>query len=219
MEGMVWAIALMIVGLVVMILEVFVPSGGVLGFVSIVAVIAAITTAFTQTGVLAGMALLASAVVLVPSVLLAAFRLFPVTPLGRRILPDPPTPEDVLPDRRRRETLRSLVGRRGVVVSELVPWGQVAVGEARIDAFSVEGPIGEGQVVTILGIEGLGAAVRRSDDSPNTASGNADGKWPEDVSARATDAGKESRPVGGDSRLSRTLEEFDFRDLTPPSDG
>jgi len=208
MDGMLWAFALLAVGLVVMVLEVFVPSGGVLGFVSIVAVVAGIVTAFNEGGLLAGFSLLASAVVLVPVVLLAAFRWFPITPLGRRVLPDPPQPEDVLPDRGRREALRALVGRRGIVVSELVPWGEVAVGDSRVEAFSIEGPIGEGQVVTVVGIDGMGAAVRRAEGQRPTGE---DPSRPQARSAAASGVPSPAQvPPAGDSRLSRTLEEFDF---------
>ena len=39
MNTLVWVVALLVLGLAVMVLEVFVPSGGILGFVSIVALI------------------------------------------------------------------------------------------------------------------------------------------------------------------------------------
>jgi membrane-bound ClpP family serine protease len=214
MDGMVWAVALLAVGLVVMVLEVFVPSGGVLGFVSIVAIVAGVVTAFNEAGLLAGLSLLATAVVLVPFVLLAAFHWFPVTPLGRRVLPDPPEPEDVLPARGRREALRALVGRRGIVASELVPWGQVVVGDSRVEALSIEGPLGEGLIVTVVGIDGMGVTVRRAEEPPPAPAASR----PPAPSVDPPPPGPESASgavaaPAGESRLSRTLEEFDFSDL------
>ena len=42
MSPLLWVVSLLVVGLAVMVLEVFVPSGGVLGFISVMAIVAAI---------------------------------------------------------------------------------------------------------------------------------------------------------------------------------
>jgi hypothetical protein len=137
MTALVWVFALLVVGLAVMVLEVFVPSGGVLGFLSVVAIAAAVVMAFAEGGAAVGLAVLAVVVAAVPVVLAVAFRIFPETPLGRRVLPPPPTPDDVLPEADHRRRLRALVGRRGRAASELVPWGTVEIDggthEARAD--------------------------------------------------------------------------------------
>jgi len=93
MNTLVWVVALLVLGLAVMVLEVFVPSGGILGFVSILALISAVATAFLEQGTAAGMAALAVVVLAVPAVLSVAVRWFPETPLGRRVLPPAPRPQ------------------------------------------------------------------------------------------------------------------------------
>jgi len=128
MTPLAWVAALVIVGLVALALEVFVPSGGVLGFLSIVALIAGVALAFIEQGPWFGMAVLAGTCLAVPAVLGLAFRVFPETPLGRRVLPPPPRPEEVVPDADRRAVLRALVGRRGLTTSDLLPWGGVEIG-------------------------------------------------------------------------------------------
>ena len=52
MSPLFWITGLLLVGLFVMILEVFIPSGGLLGFVSIAAIVAAIVVVlgFVITG-------------------------------------------------------------------------------------------------------------------------------------------------------------------------
>ena len=52
-------------GLVVMVLEVFVPSGGILGVLSLLAIVAAVATAFFELGVTAGMIVTGVVVVVV----------------------------------------------------------------------------------------------------------------------------------------------------------
>jgi len=69
MNTLLWVVALLVLGLAVMVLEVFVPSGGILGFVSILALISAVATAFLEQGTTAGMAALAVVVLAVPAVL------------------------------------------------------------------------------------------------------------------------------------------------------
>jgi membrane-bound ClpP family serine protease len=92
MTPLMWVAALVVVGLVALALEVFVPSGGVLGFLSVVALVAGVALAFVEQGPWFGTAVLAVTCLAVPLVLGVAFRVFPETPLGRRVLPPPPRP-------------------------------------------------------------------------------------------------------------------------------
>ena len=67
MNTLVWVVVLLLLGLAVMVLEVFVPSGGILGFVSVLALISAVATAFLEQGTTAGMVALAVVVLPDPS--------------------------------------------------------------------------------------------------------------------------------------------------------
>ena len=202
MQTLIWVASLLLVGLVVMVLEVFVPSGGVLGFLSLVAIAAAIVMAFMEQGAAFGMAVLAVAFAAVPAVLAVAFRWFPETPLGRRVLPPPPAPEDVIPAADRRRRLRALVGRGGRVVSELVPWGSVAVGDGQFEAVSETGPVVTGMEIEVVGVQG-GALVVRA--APRAVD-------PEPLRPEAA----EKPDASGPARLSQVLEEFEFDRLDRP---
>lgn len=200
MSPLVWILLLVAVGLALVLLEVFVPSGGVLGLLAVLALGAGIVTAFVEQGALVGMAVLAGILAAVPLVLGLAFRWFPATPLGRRVLPPPPSPEEVLPDAAVRQRLRGLVGRRGRTVSELVPWGGVEIDGEPFEAMSEGGPIAGGQPVEVTGVQGRALVVRVATVlSPPEA--------PAGPSARPTEAGSEPPP------LSSVLEEFDFEEL------
>jgi membrane-bound ClpP family serine protease len=59
MTAVAWVIALVLAGLAALVLEVFVPSGGVLGFLSVMALLAGVTLAFVEQGAWFGMATLA----------------------------------------------------------------------------------------------------------------------------------------------------------------
>lgn len=202
MQTLIWVGLLLLVGLAVMVLEVFVPSGGVLGFLSLVAIGAAIVMAFMEQGAGFGMAVLAVTFAAVPGVLAVAFRWFPDTPLGRRVLPPPPAPEDVIPAADRRRRLRELVGRGGRVISELVPWGAVAVGDGQFEAVSETGPVAAGTEVDVVGVQGAALVVRIAARAVESAPGR-----PEVV---------EKSDLATPPRLSEVLEEFEFDALNRP---
>jgi membrane-bound ClpP family serine protease len=86
MSPLVWILLLLVVGLSLILLEVFVPSGGVLGLLAVTALMVGIVMAFLEGGAATGMAVLGGSFVAVPAVLMLAFRWFPATPLGRRVL-------------------------------------------------------------------------------------------------------------------------------------
>ena len=166
MSPLFWVTTLLFVGLFVMVLEVFIPSGGLLGFVSIAAIVAAIATAFAEQGIGPGFLVLAITAVAVPATLAMAFHLFPSTPLGRRIMPSPPEPQDLVPDQKQRDRLRELVGSQGRAVTDLVPWGQVEVSNERIEAVSRAGPISNETVIEVVGTEGRAVVVRTTQIKP-----------------------------------------------------
>lgn len=203
MISLLWVISLLLLGLGVMALEVFVPSGGILGFVSIAALVAGVATAFLEQGAAAGMASLAVVVLAVPAVLAMAFRWFPETPLGRRVLPPAPESADVLPDLERRRHVRELVGHTGRAVSELLPWGRVEIDGETVDAMSEGGPIEAEAAIEAVGVQGTALVVRPA--AP---------VLPIPPVARAA---AENQPVNGDSALSPTLEDFEFDGLDPPA--
>jgi membrane-bound ClpP family serine protease len=209
MNALVWVVVLLVLGLTVMVLEVFLPSGGILGFLSITAIIAAIATAFLEQGPVAGMTVLAIATVVVPVVLSLAFRWFPATPLGRRVLPPPPDAGELLPDAPSRRRLHELVGRTGRAASEMLPWGVIDIDGMRIDAMSECGPIPEGAPVVAVAAQGRALVV-----SLATPTEPADRREPRE--ALRSNPPEKAASDGG-SGLSPTLEGFEFDRLDPPS--
>ena len=207
MNTLLWVVTLLLLGLGVMVLEVFVPSGGILGFVSILALVAAVATAFLEQGATAGMASLAVVVLAVPSVLAVAFRWFPETPLGRRVLPPAPEAADVLPDLERRRHVRDLVGHSGRTVSELLPWGRVEIAGETVEAMSEGGPIEAGAVVEAVGVQGTALIVRPVEPRAATV----------EAAVPVESAAPENAAAGGGTALSPTLEEFEFDGLDPPA--
>jgi membrane-bound ClpP family serine protease len=225
MNTLLWVAVLLLLGLGVMVLEVFVPSGGILGLVSILALVAGIATAFLSLGALAGLIAIAIVLVAVPAVLGLALRWFPETPLGRRVMPPPPDAADLVPAADRRRRARDLVGRAGRVVDQLVPWGRVEIDGVAIDAVSEGGAIDAGTAVEVVAAQGTAVVVRAAAATlparPAPAGVPAD--LPADLPAGPVaggppeeSAGAEKADAAGPSALSRALEDFEFDRLDAP---
>lgn len=198
MSPFVWILLLVAVGLALVLLEVFVPSGGVLGLLAVLALGTGVVTAFVEQGATVGMGVLAGTLLAVPVVLMLAFRWFPSTPIGRRVLPPPPSADDVLPDLSLRQRLRGLVGRRGRAASELVPWGSVEIDGDSFEAMSEGGPIAPDALVEVVGVQSRALVVRVAAVVP---------------AARPAEPAVPPAAELAGPRLSSVLEDFDFEEL------
>lgn len=167
MNFILWATLLLLLGLALIVLEMFIPSGGVLGLLSTLSILAAIVLAFVD-GPGTGLAFVLTTVVAIPAILAAAVRVWPDTPMGRHILLRVPTPEEVLPDSPLRRELKSLVGKYGVARSVMLPSGVVVIDGQPIDAIGQGVAIEPGQRIKVVEVRGTRVVVRPDDDEPPT---------------------------------------------------
>ena len=114
MDPVIWSGLLLLVGLLLAVGEIFIPSVGLLGFLSVASMLSAIGLAFYTHGIGVGLLFLTFTAVAGPVTLMAALRVWPKTPMGRRLLLDVPREDEVLPDTPARRTLRGLVGKVGM---------------------------------------------------------------------------------------------------------
>lgn len=167
LDPLAWAALLMLIGLALAILEIFVPSGGVIGFLSILSVLSAIALAFYR-GPWYGVSFLGVAVVALPAVLITALHWWPETTMGRRILLKVPTSEEVLPDFDDRRSLKNLLGRVGEARSLMLPSGAVVIDGRSYDALSEGIAIEKGQWVQVVEVRGTRIVVRPTDQPPTS---------------------------------------------------
>jgi membrane-bound ClpP family serine protease len=169
MDPLVWAGLLLLVGLLLVMTEVFVPSGGVLGFLSVTAILSAIVMAFYYRGPVIGIVFVLVALVSAPTILVVAFRWLPDTAVGKRLLATVPTSDEVLPDDDERRMLRSLLGRVGRAKTLMLPSGAVEVEGRTIDAVSDGMAIEPGQPVRVIEVHGTRVVVRLITEEAATA--------------------------------------------------
>lgn len=164
MDPLFWSAALLAVGLLLVVAEVFIPSGGALGLFAILSLVSSVALAFYYRGAEVGFLFLAATTVLVPSALMMAFRWWPKTPMGRRLLLQVPSSAEVLPDTPERRTLRQLVGKLGIAKSVMLPSGAVEIDGQLIDALSEGMPIDPGQSVRVVEVRGNRVVVRPAEN-------------------------------------------------------
>ena len=153
-----WAILLLVSGLALVVLEVFIPSGGVLGFLAICSILASVVVAFLE-GPGPGLVFLATAIFGLPVVIVAALKYWPRTAMGRRILLAAPESDDVLP-RGEHHDLRKLIGRIGRTKSQMLPGGAISIDGRTLDAVSEGVPIERGQPIRVVDVQATTLVVR-----------------------------------------------------------
>lgn len=172
----VFAILLLIAGIGILTAEVFIPSGGLLGVITFLTLVVSIVFAYRAWGTSHPnifWAFCAALLVLVPSTLCAAFYVLPMTPMGKRILLEAPTSEEVTPFAKETRHLEELVGQFGRTASPLTPGGLITIKGERLHAVT-EGLIVEsGQSVEVLEVRGSRLLVRPAEARPGLSADKA----------------------------------------------
>ncbi len=195
LDGLSIAILLAAIGSLLVMAEVFFPSGGVLGFLSAAAFIGATYSAYTYGGLITGLGFAAAEVLLVPLLVYATFLYLPKTPLGKVLIGRAPTESEV----RVNDGRQSLVGQVGIARTMMLPAGSIEIDGQILDAVSQGQAIEPGEYIKIIEASGNRIVVRKA---------------PQDERPTLSDK-------GGDDLLARPAEElglesFDF-DSDPPS--
>ncbi len=161
METLFWPIGLILLGLVLLALEAFIPSAGLLGILSAVAILAGIVMAFISGGLAVGTVFLGVAVLAVTSTIAALIRWWPATPLGKLILIDPRPAEEVVPDL---TPLQQLVGQVGQTRVLMLPSGMIDIEGQTYDAIAAGPSIENGIWVEVTSVRGRNLVVRPISD-------------------------------------------------------
>ena len=152
MDPLYWSILLLGLGVALIVLELFVPSGGVLGVLALVSLLAAIWVGYTG-GPALGTTILLVTLIIVPVVVATGFKIWPHTPFGRLILGrGPENPDDVLPETEEYRGLKQLIGRYGKTRSKMLPSGDVVVEGKTYDAITSGMAIEAGEPIRVVDV-------------------------------------------------------------------
>ncbi|HJN10252.1 MAG: NfeD family protein [Pirellulaceae bacterium] len=208
MDLILWAIALLLLGLSMLILEVFVPSGGVLSFLAVTLIVASVVVAFMD-GFKSGAIMLITVSLCVPVLLWSAVHLWPHTPIGKLILAKRPAhPDDVLPETEAYRGLHGLIGKRGRAVSKMLPGGLVMIAGHKYDALSDGLAIDPDQVVQVIDVRTNRIVVRPAEGEIDSVDAMLGGTSPDEAPSTSAES--------ADDVLSTPVESLGLDDLTDP---
>jgi membrane-bound ClpP family serine protease len=164
MSPLLIAAILLLLALMLAVLEMFIPSGGMLGVGAALASGAGVAVAYYFGGPLVGTIFLGAVVIAVPVLMAAAVQVWPHTPVGRSVLIAlPESDEDVLPDDPQRHVLERLVGRQGLARCDMLPSGAVGIDKQVYDAVTDGRAIDAGQSVQVVAVRMNTLVVRPSE--------------------------------------------------------
>jgi membrane-bound ClpP family serine protease len=146
---------------VLLVAEIFLPSGGLLTVGALACVVGGITLSFQQSVAL-GWVGVGVAVVLIPTVLAIAYRVFPRTRFGKSVTLTPPQRSvgDAVPDT---AELRELLGAVALVKTPLHPVGICDFSGRRLECVAESGYVETGKSVEVICVQGTQLTVRVKD--------------------------------------------------------
>jgi len=161
-----WPTVFLGLALLFLCLEVFLPSGGLVGVVALVCLGLGLWNAF-QTSLRLGLIFVLVDFVAVPVTVVAALRLWVRSPLGRGFALAPPRPDEIEVSHGE-HAAEDLVGSVGRAMTPLHPCGHVLVGGRRHDGMAESGLIAQGARVRVVRARS-GRLVVRAVESAATA--------------------------------------------------
>lgn len=163
------ALGLFVLAIIVFLVDLFIPTGGVLIGVTGVLAVGAIVLAFmhsTSTGIW----MVIGTFLAIPLMFWAFVELWPKTPVGKRLIVTPEKADTYVWSDAKNSDPKTLIGAIGTVVDELLPSGIVKIHDRKYEAITETGPIEKGKTVQVVGLD-LGRLVVIESRERGTGSG------------------------------------------------
>jgi membrane-bound ClpP family serine protease len=151
-------IVLYLVGMFILLAEIFIPSHGILSIAGIGFLVAAIVKTFQYGGQNAGVIAILACMVILPALAFVSIKYWHRTPMGKLISPPnrPMTVDDIgVPV----EELQQLIGQTGRTVSTLRPVGICEFNGKRVSCIAESGMVEVGVAVEGIGLSGADLTV------------------------------------------------------------
>lgn len=160
--SLILGVFLIILGAVLLVLEIFIPSFGVLTCFAIALEVAGVWL-FFKISPAVGWIGVGVAAVLVPIVWVITYKMFPKTPFGESVTLEGPDREkgDAIPDTC---VLAEMLGEKGVVISPLRPVGMCDFDGQRFECVAETGFVEKDEEVVVIHVEGTQLTVRTTEN-------------------------------------------------------
>ena len=158
MWWLVFAIFLYFTCAVLIIAEVFVPSGGLISLCALACLVGGAVIFFRHSPT-AGWIGIGIAAVMIPGLLIFTYKIFPKTRFGKSVTLTPPERQqgDAIPDT---SELKEMLGKVGVVITPLRPVGMCDFSGQRVECVAEGGYVDKGKKVKVIDVESTQLTVR-----------------------------------------------------------
>jgi len=142
--------------------EVFVPSGGLISICALLCLVGGVALFFNHS-MMAGYVGIGVAIVTIPTVVILAYKYFPMSRFGKSVTLTPSEREigDAIPDN---ERLHGLLGKTGVVLTPLRPVGMCDFSGQRVECVAESGYVDKDIKVEVVRVQGTQLTVRLSEN-------------------------------------------------------
>lgn len=157
-----WGFGLLLGAIALVGIEVFVPSGGVIGVVAFLLALAGVIAFWMVSWVWGSISLLI-VLILAPVCVNFALRIMPNTPVGRRLILSEDADvmvQQALREQARNEQEQALVGATGVALTDLRPIGAAQIEGTRVEVMAEGGSIDAGLPIRVTAVNGNQIRVR-----------------------------------------------------------
>jgi membrane-bound serine protease (ClpP class) len=153
-------IVMVVVGLLAVVIELFVPAGGVIGVLGGLSMIGGVVLTYQHIGPGVGTLFLISCLLLTPALVMLAFKIFPHTYMGKllimkKVLSAKAGYQSADPD------LTELEGKEGQSLTVLRPSGMARFDKMRVSVVTDGEMIEKGKKIRVVHVEGNRIVVER----------------------------------------------------------
>jgi len=143
--------------------EVFIPSGGLISICALGCVVGGVVIFFRHSTT-AGWIGIGVAIVMIPAVLIIAYKIFPKTKFGKSVILTPPQRQrgDAIADT---PEVKGLLGTVGVVITPLRPVGTCDFSGQRVECVAESGYVDKNKKIKVIHVEGTQLTVRVIEES------------------------------------------------------
>jgi membrane-bound serine protease (ClpP class) len=160
MSSLVLPIILQLIGVFVLIAEIIIPSGGILGIITVSLMGYSLYLVFTTISTFAGMVFVIADIIMFPIVLFAGIKLLAKSPATLKT-----SLSKTNGFSSQSEELIEFIGLTGTVVTDLRPAGTAKINNRRVDVVSRGEYLDKGTEIVVLAVEGNRVVVKQKEEA------------------------------------------------------
>lgn len=162
-------LAFLLLGFMAIFIEIFVPAGGMIGLGGFVLMLISVVFAYKDYGNLAGTLMLLLVVVGTPAAVLGAFKVFPKTYIGKRLILQQSQQQEDGYTSYTSEKYADLLGREGTTLTMLRPSGMARFDDRKFSVVTEGELIQPGRKIKVTAVEGSRIVVTSAEESEGSA--------------------------------------------------